>query len=167
SVTRCRGIHARRDRRHAGYTGRDGAQRPASCPRLIAEAVERIQEPPMTYEPRIGPDGRDDDLTRALRQIYAAPAEEGYWSTLAQRIMSRIAGAVEAESWWSPLADWARVGIVAAAAAVIVAGLALTKSREAEARLGTTRSSKRPVRRLCRSPPSTARARSAMPPCGT
>ena len=89
----------------------------------------------MTYEPRIGPDGRDDDLTRALRQIYAAPAEEGYWSTLAQRIMSHIAGAVDAESWWSPLADWARVGIVAAAAAVIVAGLALTKSREAEARL--------------------------------
>ena len=42
----------------------------------------------MTYEPRIGPDGRDDDLTRTLRQIYAAPVEEGYWSTLAQRVMS-------------------------------------------------------------------------------
>lgn len=87
----------------------------------------------MTFEPRIGPNGREDDLTRALRRLYAAPADDAYWAALAQRIMARIAG--ESEAWWQPLAGWARAGIIAAGIALAVASIALTRSRNAEAGL--------------------------------
>ena len=83
----------------------------------------------MTLEPRIGPHGRDDDLTRALRQLYAAPADEAYWSTLERRIMARIAE----EDWWLPLASWVHVGLIAAGVALTIASLTLIRSRQAEA----------------------------------
>src|ERR687887_2136090 len=83
----------------------------------------------MTLEPRIGPHGRDDDLTRALRQLYAAPADEAYWRTLERRILARL---VE-EEWWLPLAAWVRVGVIAAGVALTVASLALVRSHRAEA----------------------------------
>ena len=36
-------------------------------------------------------DGGDDaDITRGLRSLYAAPAEDGYWRTLEARILSRL-----------------------------------------------------------------------------
>lgn len=87
----------------------------------------------MTFEPRIGPDGRDDDVTRALRRLYAPPASEAYWQALARRIMARIAA--DGDAWWQPLAHWAGAGLVAAAVALLVAGIALRQSRDAEARL--------------------------------
>ena len=86
----------------------------------------------MTYEPRIGPEGRDDDLTRALRRMYALPDGASYWESLEQRIMARIAADAE---WWQPLAGWARVGLLAAAAALLVASIALTRTRAEEARM--------------------------------
>jgi hypothetical protein len=85
----------------------------------------------MTLEPRMGPHGRDDDLTRALRRIYAAPADEAYWSALERRIMARI---VE-EEWWLPLAAWVRVGVVAAGVALAVASLTLVRNHRAEAQI--------------------------------
>lgn len=86
----------------------------------------------MTYEPRIDPEGRDDDLTRALRRLYAPPADASYWETLEQRILARIAADAE---WWQPLAGWARVSLLAAAAALVIASLALTRTRAEEARI--------------------------------
>lgn len=88
----------------------------------------------MTVEPRIGPRGRDDDLTRSLRALYAAPAAPAYWDALARRIMTRIGEEVEGD-WSLPLARWARIGVVAAGVALAVASIALTRSREAQARL--------------------------------
>ena len=85
----------------------------------------------MTLEPRIGPHGRDDDLTRALRQLYAAPTDETYWSTLERRIMARVVQ----EEWWLPLAAWVRVGVVAAGLALAVASLTFIRSHQAEAQI--------------------------------
>ncbi len=89
----------------------------------------------MRFEPRIGPDGRDDDLTRGLRQLYAAPADEGYWRSLAERIMARVANELELEAWWQPLAAWARIGVIAAGIALAMASVALSRSRADEARI--------------------------------
>jgi hypothetical protein len=89
----------------------------------------------MNHEPRIGPGGRDDDLTRALRRLYAAPADEAYWNALADRIMARVGRDAENEGWWQPLAGLARIGVIAAGIAVAVASAALTYSRDAEARV--------------------------------
>ena len=84
-------------------------------------------------ELRIGPAGREDELTRALRAAYAPPAEPRYWAALEARIMARIDR--EREAWWHPFGEWVRLGLVAAAVAVVAAGLALARSREQAARV--------------------------------
>ncbi|HEY9516056.1 MAG TPA: hypothetical protein VIQ74_10300 [Gemmatimonadaceae bacterium] len=89
----------------------------------------------MTLDSRIGPDGREDDLTRALRRLYAAPIDEAYWSGLAQRIMARVAAEAEGEGWWQPFARLARVGVLAAGVALAIAVVALTRYRAAETRV--------------------------------
>jgi len=81
----------------------------------------------MSIEPRIGPHGRDDDLTRALRSLYAAPSDDAYWASLAGRIMARIGGDAAVEQWWQPLARFARIGLVAAAVALVAARIALSR----------------------------------------
>jgi hypothetical protein len=86
----------------------------------------------MTFDSRIGPSGREDDMTNALRRLYAPPADEGYWSDLAQRIMTRISNESEGDVWWQPLARLARVGVLAAGVALAVASIALTRDRAAE-----------------------------------
>ena len=87
----------------------------------------------MSYEPRIGPSGRDDEVTRFLRERYAAPADPSYWEGLESRIVARLLA--EGDVWWAPYARWTRAGLVAAGLAAVLAGLALARSREAEARL--------------------------------
>ena len=87
----------------------------------------------MRSEPRIGPDGRDDDVTRALRVAYAAPRDPSYWDTLEAKIMARIRG--ESEGWWQPLSGWGPIGLIAAGLALAVAGLTITRVHQAEARL--------------------------------
>lgn len=91
----------------------------------------------MTFESRIGPAGRDDDVTRALRDIYAPPAEPGYWDRLEARVLARIAA--EADTWWSPFGGWVRVGIVAAGIAAVAIGAALTRARQVEAHVAYER----------------------------
>lgn len=85
----------------------------------------------MSLESRIGPQGRDDDLTRALRGLYAAPADDAYWASLTRRVMAGIAHEA-ADARWQPLARFARVGMIAAVAALIIAELALVRSRETD-----------------------------------
>jgi hypothetical protein len=86
----------------------------------------------MTFDSRIGPNGREDFITGALRELYAPPADEGYWSDLAQRIMTRISNESEADTWWQPFARLARVGVLAAGVALAIASIALTRDRAAE-----------------------------------
>ena len=84
-------------------------------------------------ERRIGPAGRDDDVTRGLRAIYAAPSDPAYWVALEARIMARVGA--EGEAWWHAFRDWVRIGLVAAGVAVAAAGFALARERDLETRL--------------------------------
>jgi len=85
----------------------------------------------MTTERRIGPEGRDDDLTRELRRLYAAPSDDAYWRALEARILTAVAAQrAGADAWWQPMARWARPGAVAAAIVVALAGAAIWRVRE-------------------------------------
>ncbi len=81
-------------------------------------------------EIRIGPQGRDDDLTRSLRAIYARPSDAAYWAALEARIMAHIAE--EVEGWWTPFREWVRLGLVAAGIAGVAAGTATVRSHNAQ-----------------------------------
>jgi Anti-sigma-K factor rskA. len=76
----------------------------------------------MKMEPRIGPEGRDDEVTRELRSIYAPPGGEAFWEALERRILARVT-ATEDDSWWRQLSRWRRGLALAGAAAILVAGL--------------------------------------------
>src|SRR4051812_20821644 len=76
----------------------------------------------MTMDPRIGPQGRDDRLTRELRSIHAPPGGEAFWEGLERRILARVS-ASEEDLWWRQLSRWRRGLALAAAAAALVAGL--------------------------------------------
>ena len=82
---------------------------------------------------RIGPQGRDDDVTRGLREIYAPPSDAAYWTALEARIMAHIVE--EVEGWWSPFREWVRLGLVAAGIAGIAAGTAAVRSHNAQTAL--------------------------------
>jgi hypothetical protein len=83
----------------------------------------------MTNEYR-GPElVRDDDLTRELRAIYAAPSDASWWAGLEQRIGARIDAAVAADEWWTVPERWLRVGLVAAGFAVIIAGALIMRAQ--------------------------------------
>jgi hypothetical protein len=72
----------------------------------------------------------DDDVTRGLRAVYAAPVGEPYWSDLEARIMGRIA---EVDlGWWAELDRWARPALLAAAVLVLAAGVAMFRARQVE-----------------------------------
>jgi hypothetical protein len=81
----------------------------------------------------------EDAIVREkLGELYAAPADPGYWSELQVRILSRIADS-DPGLWWVFLGRWARVGIVAAALALIVAGIASVATERAENQLAYQR----------------------------
>jgi hypothetical protein len=89
--------------------------------------------------PRFGGDafgGRDAGALppaarRALRSMYAPPAGDDYWDGLEARVLARVRGARLAapDDWTAVLASWGRVGVAAAAAAALVAGVALAEAR--------------------------------------
>jgi hypothetical protein len=76
----------------------------------------------------------DAELTDALRAIYAAPSDDSYWQSLEARILAHVARGDEGRVWWSELADMVRPGLVAAAALILVASMAMIRSRQLEAR---------------------------------
>lgn len=86
----------------------------------------------MTNEIRIGPEGRDDALTRALRELYAAPDDPAYWQGLEARILASVAA--EGDGWWMPYQEWMRTGLVAAGILVAAAALTLAELRTEQRR---------------------------------
>lgn len=86
----------------------------------------------MMHDARIGPEGRDDALTRALRALIAPPADPAYWSGLEARILSLVA---EEDAWWAPFVGWVRAGAVAAVLALAAAGVLAARARHAESQL--------------------------------
>lgn len=73
----------------------------------------------------------DDEITRGLRALYAAPAGDAYWNELQARVMSRVAD-VEL-GWWTELDRWARPALAAAAILLISAGIAMFRAHQSEA----------------------------------
>jgi hypothetical protein len=85
-------------------------------------------------DPRIGQDGGDDEVTRALCEMYAPPNDVRFWDALETRVLARIE-AEDAEAWWLPYEGWVRRGLIAAALVAVAAGLALGRARNTEARM--------------------------------
>ena len=79
---------------------------------------------------KLHPDRGDDDVTRALRKLYAAPGDGGYWRDLEARILSAIASAPQSIGWWDELDRWMRPALVAAAVVLLAAGVALFRARQ-------------------------------------
>src|SRR3954470_17527082 len=72
----------------------------------------------------------DDEITRGMRGLYAAPAGHAYWNELESRIMGRVA---EVElGWWTELDRWLKPGLVAAAVLIVTAGAAMFRAQKAE-----------------------------------
>ena len=90
----------------------------------------------MRIERNTPPEWEDEEVTRVLRDLYAAPAANAsYWDTLESRIMTRIAAAGETPEWWGVFHGWVRVGLAAALVAGVLTGAALWREREAQERL--------------------------------
>ena len=72
----------------------------------------------------------DDEITRGLRGLYAAPAGHAYWNELESRIMGRVA---EVElGWWTELDRWLRPALLAAAVLVVAAGIAMFRANQSQ-----------------------------------
>ncbi|MBA3671952.1 MAG: hypothetical protein H0W68_08010 [Gemmatimonadaceae bacterium] len=76
----------------------------------------------------------DENTTRALRMLYAAPSDAGYWFALETRILAHVARGGDSLSWWCAARDMTRPGLMAAAALVFAASLALAHARTDESR---------------------------------
>lgn len=76
-------------------------------------------------------DPRDNEVNAALRAEYGPPGEGSYWAFLERRIMARISSE-GAREWWSYFPSWSRVGMAAAALALLVAGVAAWQTRKAQ-----------------------------------
>ena len=85
----------------------------------------------MTDHLKLHRDEGDEEITRGLRRMYAAPEGDSYWRGLEARILSRLAGAPTI-GWWDELDRWMRPALAAAAAVLIAAGVAVVRSYQVE-----------------------------------
>ncbi|MGI8618226.1 MAG: hypothetical protein ACR2L6_03940 [Gemmatimonadaceae bacterium] len=67
--------------------------------------------------------------TEALRSHYAAPRDEAYWGELQSQVMARIAANARA-GWLQVAAGWARPGLAAAAAVLVLAAALFQANRD-------------------------------------
>jgi hypothetical protein len=77
-------------------------------------------------------DSLDESLVSLVREAYAPPGGDAYWSGLESRIMGRVAGSSSDSAWWNVLAPWARPALIAAAAIFALAGVIDQKLTETE-----------------------------------
>jgi anti-sigma-K factor RskA len=76
-------------------------------------------------------DALDERIARVIHAAYMPPvasaeAETAYWSELEKRVMARVKSAAPFSSdqgWWSVLNGWSQMGMVAAAALLMIAGV--------------------------------------------
>lgn len=76
-------------------------------------------------------DEGDENVTRGLRQLYAAPTGDDYWRGLQARILSRLTEP-ETIAWWDELDRWVRPALVAAGILLLATGVAMVRSNQAE-----------------------------------
>jgi hypothetical protein len=82
-------------------------------------------------------DQLDEKTIAAMRTLYAAPADAGYWDSLESRIVARVRsddGDSRDTGWYGVLAHWAAPGLAAAALLLAVAGAVWTRLDQAELR---------------------------------
>lgn len=79
---------------------------------------------------RLHDDGPDRDVTRGLRQMYAAPREDAYWRDLEARILSHLT--TTPVTWLEELNHWARPALVAAAVVILAAGVAVFRAHQVD-----------------------------------
>lgn len=84
----------------------------------------------MSNRLRLHDDGPDGDVTRGLRQLYAAPQEDAYWKDLEARILSHLTTAPV--TWSDELDRWARPALVAAAVVMLAAGVAVFRAHQVD-----------------------------------
>ena len=77
----------------------------------------------------------DPRITAALRALVAPPGDAAYWGALEAAMLARLA---DDEDWTAPFARWTSAGLIAAALAALIAGAALVRTQEVEAREMTT-----------------------------
>lgn len=77
----------------------------------------------------------DDALDRALRVVHAAPEDAAYWDGLHTRIMARVRAGETLDAWWLIPAPVRRVGLIAAALALVVGGSLLLRERAVDRQL--------------------------------
>lgn len=76
-------------------------------------------------------EGGDDEVTRGLRRLYAAPEGDSYWRGLEARILARLTSAPSI-GWWDELDHWMRPALAAAAVVLIAAGVAMFRASQME-----------------------------------
>jgi len=76
-------------------------------------------------------DGGDDEVTRGLRKLYAAPEGDSYWRGLEARILARLTSAPSI-GWWDELDHWMRPALAAAAVVLLAAGVAMFRAYQVE-----------------------------------
>jgi len=90
----------------------------------------RFPDSPGSRVPRDS-DALDERVTRVIRNAYLPPvasadADAAYWTALEKRVMARVRSAAPVsleQGWWSVLNGWAQMGMVAAAAILMIAGV--------------------------------------------
>jgi hypothetical protein len=80
--------------------------------------------------------GDDEKITRALRELYAPPADDAYWRGLEARILSRLTESASASiAWWDELDRWVRPALVAAAIVLLAVSVAMVRSYQNDQRM--------------------------------
>jgi hypothetical protein len=81
-------------------------------------------------------DEGDEEVTRGLRAVYAAPIDDAYWRGLEARILSRLTeSAAVTMAWWEELDRWMRPALVAAAIVLLAVSVAMFRSYQTEQRM--------------------------------
>lgn len=79
-------------------------------------------------------DSLPQETREVLRDMYAPPADPGYWEALEARILARVRRE-GTRAWWTYFPDWMRAGVVAAAAALVLFALVWFQDRQAAQRM--------------------------------
>ncbi len=79
-------------------------------------------------------DALPNSARSVLREMYAPPADPGYWAQLEARILASVRGDGPL-GWWTHFPDWMRAGLIAAAAAILIVGLVWFQDRQSDQRL--------------------------------